>query len=241
MQNRYVGDIGDFGKYALLNALSGNELRLGVHWYLNANEEANADGNFTDYPRLRNCDPDLYDALQRIVRSGCRSVHAVERSKLLPPNTIFFSFPCPSREHESWNAQASEALAEADLIFMDPDNGLKWRTTTRKPTDWAKYVSKEELAMYIRSGKSLILYQHQTRDKGGLAVTIPEAFAVLRSLGCETTPWALVFRRLQVRVYFIIPSAVLIETLCRRTSEFLGTRWGREGHFELYSPIASQQ
>ena len=31
MQNSYVGDIGDFGKYALLNALAGDELRLGVN------------------------------------------------------------------------------------------------------------------------------------------------------------------------------------------------------------------
>ena len=38
MQNRYVGDIGDFGKYGLLRAHFGRKyqipLRLGVVWYL---------------------------------------------------------------------------------------------------------------------------------------------------------------------------------------------------------------
>ena len=34
MQDRYVGDIGDFGKYGLLRALCGRDLYLGVVWYL---------------------------------------------------------------------------------------------------------------------------------------------------------------------------------------------------------------
>ena len=33
MQNRYVGDIGDFGKYGLLRALYHGR-QLGVAWYL---------------------------------------------------------------------------------------------------------------------------------------------------------------------------------------------------------------
>ena len=42
MQNKYVGDIGDFGKYGLLRALTGHQttsasephLTLGIVWYL---------------------------------------------------------------------------------------------------------------------------------------------------------------------------------------------------------------
>jgi len=36
MRDSYVADVGDFGKYALLNALAGNDLRLGVFWCRNA-------------------------------------------------------------------------------------------------------------------------------------------------------------------------------------------------------------
>ena len=30
MRDSYVGEVGDFAKYGLLNALAGNDLRLGV-------------------------------------------------------------------------------------------------------------------------------------------------------------------------------------------------------------------
>ena len=44
MQNRYVGDIGDFGKYHLLQELSMPDLKLGIVWYLIPNENHNSDG-----------------------------------------------------------------------------------------------------------------------------------------------------------------------------------------------------
>src|SRR5829696_4979011 len=48
MQDRYVGDVGDFGKYGLLRTL-GAGLSLGVVWYLVPNESHNADGKHTSY------------------------------------------------------------------------------------------------------------------------------------------------------------------------------------------------
>ena len=54
MQNRYVGDLGDFGKYGLLralcvpgDALGGPELSLGIVWYLVPDETRTGDGNFS--------------------------------------------------------------------------------------------------------------------------------------------------------------------------------------------------
>ncbi len=242
MQRRYVGDIGDFGKYALLKALAGDELRLGVHWYLNAEEEANTDGKFTDYQHLRKYDPLLFDALQDLVRSGHRSVSAVERAGILPTNTLFYSSPLASgggcdraARRSAWNAGAVEVLAGADIVFMDPDNGLTRRPASLMGASAAKYVSPEEVGPYFRRGNSLIIYHHQTREKGGLAVTIPEKLALLRSLGCER-PWAFVFRRISVRVYFIMPSRAHINILARLSSQFLDTPWGRDGHFQLELP-----
>jgi len=57
MQDRYAGDIGDLAKFALLRALGGDGLRLGVVWYLNINEEENRDGSHTEYD-LVFLDPD---------------------------------------------------------------------------------------------------------------------------------------------------------------------------------------
>lgn len=73
MQNCYVGDIGDFGKYGLLKALGGDDLRLGVVWYLNPDEKKRpeqerltGDGSLMRYLpndkwRLRECHPDERD------------------------------------------------------------------------------------------------------------------------------------------------------------------------------------
>lgn len=44
MQNRYVGDIGDFGKLGLLRQLHKTGLSIGVNWYLTPDETHNGDG-----------------------------------------------------------------------------------------------------------------------------------------------------------------------------------------------------
>jgi len=246
MQDRYVGDIGDFGKYALLNAFAGDDLRLGVHWYLNTDEEGNTDGKFTEYRHLSSCDPPLFEALQNLVRDGRRSVAEVERARILPANTLFYSLPFSSRDsfgrasrRAAWNARALEVLAEADLVFMDPDNGLTRRPASLMGAAAAKYVSPEEVGPYFRRGNSLIIYHHQTREKGGLAVTISEKFALLRSLGCER-PWAFVFRRTSVRVYFLMPAPGHISILEKRSYEFLDTSWGAPDTLNSNSQTADE-
>lgn len=58
MQNRFAGDIGDYGKYGLLRALAKLPLRLGVIWYLTP--DGDSGGNRTGYlqmpERFRSCD-----------------------------------------------------------------------------------------------------------------------------------------------------------------------------------------
>ena len=46
MQNQFVGDIGDYAKYALLRRLSVGR-KLGVAWYLHP--DSGAGGNFIQY------------------------------------------------------------------------------------------------------------------------------------------------------------------------------------------------
>ena len=60
MQHRYACDIGDFAKYALLNALVQDDLKLGIVWYLNPVHERNGDGGYTEYGELRDCDERLF-------------------------------------------------------------------------------------------------------------------------------------------------------------------------------------
>src|SRR3954452_15801693 len=76
MQNRYVGDIGDYLKLGILRALSPG-YHLGVAWWLFPDEAHNRDGRHIRYlsrpDRWRHFDPDLFDTLRGIVSSGRRN------------------------------------------------------------------------------------------------------------------------------------------------------------------------
>ena len=92
MQDRFVGDIGDFGKYGLLRALCPPSSKLGIIWYFNDNVPHFLAGNRIGYlikdrtysPPMRSCDPSLIDALQTLVSTENRTVVAIEASPILP-------------------------------------------------------------------------------------------------------------------------------------------------------------
>jgi len=147
MQNRYVGDVGDFGKFALLRALAGEDIALGVLWYLNTREESNNDGKHVNYGKLREYAPALFDALSNIVRNRKRNVSEIARARILPSRTKYFERPLPSsgktpsqqaREtREEWFNDALRTLKGTQLVFLDPDNGIapgtRWEDI---PEDW---------------------------------------------------------------------------------------------------------
>jgi hypothetical protein len=105
-----VGDIGDFGKYGLLNFICGNgeksneRFRLGINWYLfqpelNDRELKLDHGKFIRYlkPSRKNnqefktWDQNLYCELQKIVNANKRKVDEIEKINILPSETVFFS------------------------------------------------------------------------------------------------------------------------------------------------------
>ena len=97
MQNQYVGDIGDYVKYALLRSVTGTN-KLGVVWYLHPNENRRNDGRFTDYlnkPELwRHYDKELFDELKDIVERGRRSVHEVKNLNIIPSEVYIEEMLC---------------------------------------------------------------------------------------------------------------------------------------------------
>jgi len=70
MQEKYLGDTPDFGKFALLRALCNKQtrLRLGVNWYLTVSSEVdkpdNKDGkkrhHVTNPQKYKPIDPELW-------------------------------------------------------------------------------------------------------------------------------------------------------------------------------------
>ena len=84
MQNRYTGDIGDFGKIGLLRCFE-REFTLGVNWYLTSDGTRNGDGRhgYLQKNEFRLCDQQLWTELKRIVDLDKRRVSELERPEIL--------------------------------------------------------------------------------------------------------------------------------------------------------------
>jgi hypothetical protein len=241
MQNRYAGDVGDFGKIALLRALAGCDLTLGVNWYLNPDEENNSDGKFVKYDRLRSIDPILFKFLTELAGCDNRGVTALQEGTLLPRRSLFYSQPLPRRqlgtlqraeERKSWFACACETLRIADLVFCDPDNGIATSHITEGSAIASKYVLTAEIEAHLDAGQSVVVYQHQTRRKGGVAAEIQYWLAQFAHR-CPSA-FSTVFRAFSVRIYFVLPSEQHCHVLRERTRLFIADRW--HPVFELGCP-----
>ena len=176
MQNRYVGDIGDYIKYSLLRSLS-PERSLGVVWYLFPDEGHNDDGRhisyLSDHDRWRYLEPSLFDALKKIVANR-RSVQAIETRGVL--DAKFARAPLDMRSvdaafrpqfRKNWLLTAKERLRDCDLIFADPDNGLiDDDPKRRKQPNFGKQLPLAE-ALELADGRPTVIYHHNTRFKGG--------------------------------------------------------------------------
>lgn len=195
MQDRYTGDVGDFGKYGLLRHLSGlrdnnaEQLRLGVVWYRPEpetvkSELSNDDGKFIAYlrseqkPRFHPCDPDLYDVLHKIVvKCGDRQVKKVERSRVLGPDALFYDayVPGPAAQargearavpRRAWTEEALRATEGCEIVFLDPDNGLEPQSVAIRHKAAVKYAYLEEVEQWFARGQSVVIYHHLGRSGG---------------------------------------------------------------------------
>ena len=186
MQDKYVGDVGDFGKYGLLNEIckkSKGGLRLGINWFyvdVEGGGEQRGDGRYISYlsdgnkdsKRYAACFPELYEKLKDIVDGRRRHIKEIEKGLILPKETIFYStpLPCPSvnrskkeEERKNWFKESLSQLESADIIFLDPDNGIQTDTVRKTHKNAFKYVFKDEIKDYYGLGKSLIIYNHRDR------------------------------------------------------------------------------
>lgn len=255
MQDRYVGDVGDFGKYGLLRHLAGHfddlpPLVLGVIWYKIPDESHNNDGGKIQYleNHARNshsfevCDPDLYNSLGTLIARGDRSLREVQRRAILPPTTRFYETPLTFNgssgrreriEHRTrWMASALQATEECDIVFVDPDNGLQCRSVSPYAKLGPKYAFEEELLPILDRGQTLVAYHHTARQAP--ADTQIRArlrtFQDLRPVLCEKV-LALRFRRGNSRAFLIIPSVARGPMLRQRVDAILAGPWGQ--HFDL--------
>lgn len=193
MKEQYVGDVNDYRKYALLRLLGRSGLRLGVCWMLTP-PDGRSDGNnlgYLDQPKQEQHDPELFTLLRRVRgEPDARRLILIEGSEILPGavfvNTIV---PEPLFERQLWFKQASAALAETDLIFFDPDNGIEVGSVAKGRRNSSKYVYRDELAATYRAGHSLLVYQHFQRTERDSFI---QAVATdLRRVAVDAEVWAI--------------------------------------------------
>lgn len=224
MQDKYTGDIGDFGKYILLkkiHALGKAKIQLGVNWYhCTAIEPHSTDGKHISYlsssnkyrDKFSQCDPLLYNQLSNIVNSNQRSINAIENDCILPAGTIFYSNPLTAKynskdksqlNRDLWFHQSASRLQKADIIFLDPDNGIAPSSALVTEARAVKYTFIHEIEAYYKNGKSVIVYNH--RDRSPAEQYNRKLLDTAKLLGCAVNAKVLRFKRVSVRDYLILP------------------------------------
>ena len=175
MKNQYFGDIGDYGKYGLLRFLTENGVKIAVNWYLTVND-GSGDGKHISYLkkqdwRARECDPELFDVLNEMVSAGQRNVPAFESKSMIVGAKYYHDLldytgmKSPKEKkafRAEWHTKALQACKDADLVFLDPDNGLMPQEKT-SPSTGLKYAFAEEAADYYRAGQNVVYYCQQGR------------------------------------------------------------------------------
>jgi hypothetical protein len=230
MQDRYSGDIGDYVKLAILRALMPGR-RLGVAWWLYPDESHNGDGRhigYLDQPQTwRAHDPQAFDHLKSVVASGERRVAALEDAALLP-GAVYFREPAPTggtkpwrrAERQAWLTRLEGALAPCDLIFLDPDNGLETKSFDLGAAKAGKSVALSELVALHRPGRTLVVYHHQTRRRGGHEVELAHWGQRLRSAVFSQVD-ALRASPFSARAFFLLDAAPEL----RARAADLAARW----------------
>ena len=171
MKNQYVGDINDYRKYALLRILAGpGDIRIGLCWMLTPND-GRPDGRKTEYldnpSRYRSYDPNLFDLLHSVIAApDKRHLALIEASGIVPGARYFDDIIPDDKEGRSVFFRAALAkLAQCDLIFFDPDNGLDVPSKKKGQRNSSKFVFRDEVTTVLNGGKSVLIYQHFTREE----------------------------------------------------------------------------
>ena len=177
MRDQFVGDIGDFAKYGLLRALvrNGAARRLGVVWYANEDDPGSGHGGQISYlgegnEAYRQCDPDLHGSLQLMVQSGLRRMSAVEESGILGADIPYWSGLTPTSYSQrlDWIVDALNRVKGCDLVFLDPDNGIRLEDVPDRGPVSSEHAYKNELLAFSGAAGVAVAYHTPSRHQKGV-------------------------------------------------------------------------
>ena len=232
MQDRYAGDIGDFGKFGFLKFVEYEGLKVGVNWYLTEpvtkKESNNKDGKYKlsennkSILEYKQCDEELFEKLKNVC-NGKRLVANIEKQKPLKTK-FYYADKIDADKREDWHAKALKKLSKCDVVFLDPDNGLEVDSAKGKSLN--KYVLLKEIKSYLDRGQSVIFYNHRSRKKPDKYFN--DLYEKLKTI-TKIEPFSVSFHKGTIRDYIVLPNAKHKKYLMWAREEILNSDWTMKG------------
>ena len=249
MKNQYFADVGDYGKYGLLRFLSQRGICIAVNWYLTEDDApGSTDGNIIDYLQrddkkkdFRVCDPQLYDVLRemRTAKPPIKDVVQFEKKDMIP-GAIYYHNKLDMRRRSSaaekrlhraeWHRAAFDACREAELVFLDPDNGLlAYDGSQAKQLRQAdKYAYTKEVEDYYNNNQDVVYYCHRGRRTDSQW----EEYKQMMKKECpEAVLSGITFHRGTQRSFIFVCHPEQAQRYITVLQDFLVSPWGQHKHF----------
>jgi len=252
MQDRYVGDVGDFVKYGLIRALNDAGLSVGLAWYRVPDESHNDDGRHVSYLKnslFRQCDHDLHDTMKRIVDTENRRVEAVEQSRILGKGTKFHNTPLsfddlprlPSKNgrllrqkrKNVWMKEVTDTIEGCDIVFFDPDNGLEVKSVKPLTKKAPKYLFWSDLEPFVEKQQSLVIYNHASRQGTVSNQVKRRTKEISDRIPYGKNAVSLLSRRYSIRCFYVIPANRHKAACESAVNNLVNGHWGDNNLFEL--------
>jgi hypothetical protein len=157
VRDQYAGDVSDILKFAFLRALAGTDRTLGIAWYYAPGDDGRTDGRhleWHDEMAWRLLDEGLHAGLAALPE---RSIAALEQATIWPRGVLFHREPMPSRlERNAWGMHKRSALDGANIVFLDPDNGVGAETE--------KHATLTEIGLLRKPGRAIVFVTFPGRN-----------------------------------------------------------------------------
>lgn len=188
MQDKYVADIGDFGKFQLFRYLFNHKQspfsakELAQIWFMHKGEkEYSNDGRHIEYfERMMGTDEYLEHSLLDVIMRDKREVTELENLKLLNNAKFFYTeVPKALEDRYLWLNTALTFAMDSPIVAVAPDNGMALKCNRvercfdflnleehyRQKVYPHKYIFSDELRYFYRLPhlEICIVYQHLSR------------------------------------------------------------------------------
>ena len=241
-------------KYGLLRALvrNGAACRLGVVWYANEDDPGSTHGSQTSYLEedagaYRHCDPPLHSTLRSLIASGSRRIIAVEASGVLGVDTHYWSELTPDSYplRLDWMVGALNRVKGCDLVFLDPDNGIRLEDVPDRGPVSSEHAYKNELLAFSGAAGVAVAYHTPSRHQKG--VTHERQIEEIRhglsdAGGHDRVVYAVRWRRHGARTFLIICNQGRAEAVRQALLVLHRSPWGQPhpkhqtAHFTFSGP-----